>query len=167
MNRGSLGARPSGPGESHQRFGTGGGGGCDCRLVLWWPNPVGEPAYSPATGVAIDGIDQIARTFNTNSGAESTIHTLLMMLTLDANPVLKVKALHQKTVSTNGLNVVEADLGTITKGTVVTPDAWTGESLWSGKYVVLKVKGTVTIRFRHPIRPECVSDREPEHRAGR
>ena len=109
-------------------------------------NPVGEPAYNPATGVAIDGIDPIARTFNTNSGAESTIHTLLTMLTLDANPVLKAKALGvNKTVSTNGLSVVEAESGTITEGTVVTPDAWTGEGLWSGKYVALKAKGTVTI----------------------
>jgi hypothetical protein len=115
-------------------------------------NPVGEPAYNPATGVAIDGIDPIARTFNTNSGAESTIHTLLTMLTLDANPVLKAKALGiNKTVSTNGLSVVEAESGRIKgSGSVVKlADAWTGEALWSGSaYVALDAGGTLTIPVR-------------------
>ncbi|HEY8296284.1 MAG TPA: hypothetical protein VIG41_13155, partial [Micrococcaceae bacterium] len=51
-------------------------------------NRAGVPAYNPATGTAIDGIETDGRV-NPNSGAESTIHTLLTMLTLDANPQLK------------------------------------------------------------------------------
>jgi hypothetical protein len=111
-------------------------------------NPSGKPAYNPATGVAIDGIEP-SRNVNLNSGAESTIHTLLTMLTLDANPVLKAKALGvNKKVATNGLSVVEAESGTITgSGSVVTlPDAWTGEALWSGKaYVALNAGARLTI----------------------
>jgi hypothetical protein len=111
-------------------------------------NPSGKPAYNPATGVAIDGIEPNGNV-NLNSGAESTIHTLLTMLTLDANPVLKAKALGiSKTVSTNGLSVAEAESGIMTgSGAVVKlADAWTGEALWSGSaYVALKAGDTVTI----------------------
>lgn len=111
-------------------------------------NPSGQPAYNRATGAAIDGIDPGGQV-NTNSGAESTIHTLLTMLTLDANPVLKAKALGiNKTTSINGLKVVEAESGVIAgSGSVVTlPDAWTGESLWSGSaYVALNAGGSLTI----------------------
>ena len=103
-------------------------------------NPSGAPAYDPTTGVAIDGIEP-SGAVNHNSGAESTIHTLLTMLTLDANPVLKAKALGiNKIVAITGLSVVEAESGTITgSGTVVTPEsAWTGEAIWSGgSYVAL------------------------------
>ena len=111
-------------------------------------NPSGEKAYNPATGAAIDGIDP-SGSVNLNSGAESTIHTLLTMLTLDANPVLKAKTLGiNKKVATNGLRVVEAESGTITgSGTVVTPaSAWTGEAIWSGgAYVALNAGGTLSI----------------------
>ena len=48
-------------------------------------NPSGAPAYNPATGTAIDGIEPDGRV-NPNSGAESTIHALLTMLALDADP---------------------------------------------------------------------------------
>ena len=51
-------------------------------------NPSGAPAYNPAAGTAIDGIEPDGRV-NPNSGAESTIHALLTMLALDANPELK------------------------------------------------------------------------------
>jgi hypothetical protein len=110
-------------------------------------NPSGQPAYDRTTGTAIDGIDP-GGSVNLNSGAESTIHTLLTMLTLDANPVLKAKALGiNKTVAVNGLSVVEAESGTVAGGSVVTlPDAWTGESLWSGSaYVALTSGGSVSI----------------------
>jgi len=114
-------------------------------------NPSGQPAYNRTTGAAIDGIDP-GGSVNLNSGAESTIHTLLTMLTLDANPVLKAKALGiNKTAAVNGLRVVEAESGTFIGGSVVTlPDAWTGEALWSGSaYVALNVGGRLTI----PIQP--------------
>jgi hypothetical protein len=116
-------------------------------------NRSGLPAYNPATGTAIDGIERDGRV-NPNSGAESTIHTLLTMLTLDANPALRAKALGiTKTVSTDGLSVVEAEAGTITGtrgrsgGTVVTPpSAWTGEAnLSGGAYVSLTAGGSLSI----------------------
>ena len=111
-------------------------------------NRSGGPAYDPVTGTAIDGIEPGGQV-NLNSGAESTIHTLLAMLTLDANPNLKAKALGiTKTVSTSGLSVVEAESGTITgSGSVVTPaSAWTGEAIWSGgAYVALNAGDMLSI----------------------
>ncbi|MCY0905847.1 hypothetical protein [Arthrobacter sp. H14-L1] len=110
-------------------------------------NPNGAPAYNRATGTAIDGIESDGR-INPNSGAESTIHTLLSMLTLDANPSLKDKALAiNKTVSSHGLSVVEAESGSITGGTVVKPAAaWTGEAnISGGAYVSLAAGGSVAI----------------------
>jgi hypothetical protein len=110
-------------------------------------NPSGAPAYDQATGAAIDGIDPGGKA-NLNSGAESTIHTLLTMITLDANPVLKAKALGiSTTVAIDGLTLVEAESGAVAGGTVVTPaSAWTGEALWSGgAYVALGTGGTVSI----------------------
>lgn len=110
-------------------------------------NRSGKPAYNPATGTAIDGIEADGRV-NPNSGAESTIHTLLSMLALDANPELKAKALGiSSTVGTDGLKVAEAESGTITGGAVIKPaSAWTGEANWSGgAYVALNAGGTVKI----------------------
>ena len=111
-------------------------------------NPSGKPAYNPATGDAIDRIDPVGKV-NMNSGAESTIHTLLTMETLDANPALKAEALGiNKTVGVHGLHVVEAESGTITgSGSVVTPaSAWTGAAIWSGgAYVGLNRGASVSI----------------------
>jgi hypothetical protein len=110
-------------------------------------NRSGKPAYNPATGTAIDGIETDGRV-NPNSGAESTIHTLLSMLALDANPELKTKALGiSSTVGTDGLKVAEAESGTIASGAVVKPaSAWTGEANWSGgAYVSLNAGGTLKI----------------------
>ncbi|TFC03799.1 hypothetical protein [Cryobacterium mannosilyticum] len=111
-------------------------------------NRSGLAAYNPATGAAIDGIEHDGRV-NPNSGAESTIHALLTMLALDANPALKAKALGiTRTVGTNGLSVVEAEAGTITgTGTVVRPaSAWTGEAnLSGGAYVALTAGDTLSI----------------------
>ncbi|QYF72324.1 hypothetical protein [Cryobacterium sp. PAMC25264] len=53
-------------------------------------NRSGLPAYDPTTGTAIDGIERDGRV-NTNSGAESTIHALLSMLTLDAHPTSRLR----------------------------------------------------------------------------
>ncbi|ABK05266.1 hypothetical protein Arth_3891 [Arthrobacter sp. FB24] len=111
-------------------------------------NPSGAPAYNPATGTAIDGIEPDGRV-NPNSGAESTIHALLTMLALDADPALKSAAVGiNRTVSTRGLSVVEAESGTITgEGTVVRPSsAWTGEAnLSGGAYVDLKAGASLDI----------------------
>lgn len=110
-------------------------------------NRSGKPAYNPATGTAIDGIETDGRV-NPNSGAESTIHTLLSMLALDATPELRAKALGiSSTVATDGLKVAEAESGAVTGGTVVKPaSAWTGEANWSGgAYVALNAGGTLKI----------------------
>ncbi|WP_205750204.1 hypothetical protein [Cryobacterium sp. SO1] len=129
-------------------------------------NRSGLPAYDPATGTAIDGIERDGRV-NTNSGAESTIHALFSMLTLDAHPELKAAALGvDATVGTHGLSVVEAESGVVTGGTVTTPaSAWTGEANWSGgAYVELAAGGTLRItvpaddqaRRVHPIVNQAV-----------
>ena len=129
-------------------------------------NRSGLPAYNPATGTTVDGIERDGRV-NPNSGAESTIHALLSMLVLDAHPDLKAAALGiDQTVSTDGLTVVEAESGSIVGGTVSTPEsAWTGEANWSGgSYVDLAAGGTVTVtvpasdqpRRVHPIVNQAV-----------
>ena len=111
-------------------------------------NPSGKPAYNPATGDAIDGIDP-GGNVNLNSGAESTIHTLLTMEALDANPALKAEALGiNKTVGVNGLSVVDANSGTITgNGSLVIPaSTWTGAAQWSSSsYVALNAGASVSI----------------------
>ena len=96
-------------------------------------NKSGEPVYDPATGVTFDGV-QADGTVNRNSGAESTIHGLLSMLALDANPDVAERAQAAATVdSIEGLSVVEAEAASTTSGTVITPDsAYTGESQYSG-----------------------------------
>ncbi|MGO4785092.1 hypothetical protein [Cryobacterium sp. W22_MBD10_FK3] len=129
-------------------------------------NRSGQPAYNPATGAAIDGIERDGRV-NDNSGAESTIHALLSMLVLDAHPELKAAALGiTATVGTHGLSVVEAESGVLAGGTVTTPaSAWTGEANWSGgAYVDLAAGGTLRItvpaddqaRRVHPIVNQAV-----------
>lgn len=111
-------------------------------------NPSGAPAYNPATGTAIDGIEPDGRV-NPNSGAESTIHTLLTMLALDAHPALKAQALGiSRTVATHGLSVVEAESGTIAGGgSVVKPaSAWTGEAnISGGAYIALTAGASLSI----------------------
>jgi hypothetical protein len=110
-------------------------------------NSSGKPTYDPATGVTFDGI-QADGTVNRNSGAESTIHGLLSMLALDANPdVAKLAQSAAHVASRTGLTVAEAETASATTGTVVTPDsAWTGESQYSGgKYLSLSAGQTATI----------------------
>ncbi|MBB5841154.1 hypothetical protein [Kribbella italica] len=128
-------------------------------VAAWYfgANHAGEPAYDVATGRTYDGISGDG-VINRNSGAESTIHGLLSMLALDANPAVarQAQALATAGMSTaasgsapgsasggrvlSGLQVVEAESAQLTSGaTVVTPpSAWTGESQWSnGSYVAL------------------------------
>ena len=115
-------------------------------------NPSGKPTYDPATGVTFDGV-QSNGTVNPNSGAESTIHGLLSMLALDANPDVAARAVATPvTVSHDGLTVVQAESATATTGTVVTPDsAWTGESQFgavtggAGSYLSLPTGTTASL----------------------
>ncbi|MCW3841198.1 hypothetical protein ONA70_13915 [Micromonospora yasonensis] len=108
--------------------------------AAWWfgANPAGTPGYDPRTGRAIDGINGDGQV-NRNSGAESTIHTLLSMLALDARPELVALARQSRIVERVGTLTLEAEDATRRGGaTVVTPpSAWTGESLISGSYVEL------------------------------
>jgi len=118
-------------------------GGQGARLLAgiaagWYfgANAAGTATYDPATGRTFDGVSGDG-VVNRNSGAESTIHGLLSMLTLDADPGLTRLARDASTVRHRESTVfVEAESATLTGGEVVTPEsAWTGESLWSGTYV--------------------------------
>jgi hypothetical protein len=109
-------------------------------------NKSGLPVYDPATGVTFDGV-QADGSVNHGSGAESTIHGLLSMLALDANPDARALAQAATTPSSrSGLTVVEAEAATSTTGTVVTPEsAWTGEAQYSGgAYLALDRGQTAT-----------------------
>jgi len=110
-------------------------------------NPGGAVMYDPATGVTFDGVAADGAV-NRNSGAESTIHGLLSMLALDANPDLAALAGSSGVVTArDGQRVVEAESGVLSgPASVVTPpSAWTGESLWSGgAYVSVSAGSTVS-----------------------
>lgn len=105
-------------------------------------NPSGMPTYDSATGVTFDGV-QPDGTINHNSGAESTIHGLLSMLALDANPDVAARATATPvTAAHDGLTVVQGEAAAPTTGTVVTPDsAWTGESQYGGGAYLNRIRG--------------------------
>ncbi|WP_233265404.1 hypothetical protein [Leifsonia sp. AG29] len=111
-------------------------------------NRAGVAAYDPSTGVCIDGIAGDG-TVNHNCGAESTIHTELSMLALDAHPAIARAATSlTRTVAADGLTVAEAETGTLAGPAIVrTPaSAWTGSANWSGgAYVEAQTGSTVTI----------------------
>lgn len=100
-------------------------------------NRSGALMYDTTTGVTYDGL-QPDGSVNRNSGAESTIHGLLTMIALDQRPALAERAVSVATVAArDGLEIVEAESSADTTGTVIAPDAWTGESLWSGAGLTL------------------------------
>lgn len=112
-------------------------------------NASGEAIYNPATGVTYDGVEANGD-INRNSGAESTIHGLLSMLALDANPDVAERATGLSTVeSRSGLSTVEAETATVTSGEAIVPDSkWTGESEYSGTgYLELNKGENATIRL--------------------
>ena len=95
-------------------------------------NPAGVPVYDPATGVTNDGV-QADGTVNHNSGAESTIHGLLTMQALDANPRLAALARASASIGVrDGLSVVEAESGTLTGNAVVQRPRRRGRASHSG-----------------------------------
>ena len=101
-------------------------------------NRAGVPTYDAATGVTFDGVEADGR-LNRNSGAESTIHGLLTMQVLDAEPDLARLARASASIRVrDGLTVLEAEAAALSGDAVVrTPEApWTGESLWSDRQVV-------------------------------
>lgn len=60
------------------------------ELALWFfkKNPAQAQMYYPATGIAFDGIDSETK-INKNSGAESTIETLLTLQLIQSTPEAK------------------------------------------------------------------------------
>ena len=96
-------------------------------------NTAGEPAYDPATGTTVDGIEADGRV-NRNSGAESTIHGLLTMLALDAHPAVAELARTATIAGGVGITELQAEDATLTGGaTAVAPESrWTGESQFGG-----------------------------------
>jgi len=114
-------------------------------------NAAGVPVYDPSSGVTRDGIAGDG-TVNLNSGAESTIHGLLTMQVLDANPDLAALARAAATIRTrDGLAVLEAESGSLSgDSAVITPPvAWTGESEFSGGAYVAAGPGS-TISWALP-----------------
>jgi len=111
-------------------------------------NPAGAPMYDAATGRTYDGISPTGD-INFNSGAESTIHGLLAMLALDANPrAAQIASAAVDRVEVDTWQVVEAESGELSgPASVYTPaSSWTGESQWSGGAgVQLEPDGELTL----------------------
>jgi hypothetical protein len=117
-------------------------------------NPAGIEMYDPATGRTFDGVTFDGEV-NRNAGAESTIHGLLSMLVLDADPELAARSRDAVRGEHVTWRLYEAEDGTLRgNARVVEPDdAWTGESLWSeGAYVELRSGGRVTLDVDLPVR---------------
>jgi hypothetical protein len=118
-------------------------------VAAWYfgANPAGEAMYDPATGRTFDGISGSGE-INRNSGAESTIHGLLSMLVLDANPDLATLARTADIQDRQGTLTLQAEDGSLAgAATAETPAAaWTGESLFGGTgYAALGDGGSTTI----------------------
>lgn len=110
-------------------------------------NPAGVPAYDATTGRTIDGISGDG-VVNNNSGAESTIHGLLTMLALDANPDVAQAAQQASVVERVGTTTVQVEDATTTGAArVLAPESlWTGESLIGGTgYLALGDRATATL----------------------
>ena len=110
-------------------------------------NTAGVPTYDPATGVTFDGVNADG-TVNRNSGAESTIHGLLTMQTLDADRSLARLARSSGAISARSGEVsAQAEAAALSgPATVVTPpSAWTGEAQYSGgAYVAASAGSSLT-----------------------
>ena len=123
-------------------------------------NPAGARMYDPATGATSDGVGGDGAV-NRNSGAESTIHGLLTMLALDADPeVAALAAAGAGVLSRDGQQLVEAEAGRLTgPAEVVVPgSAWTGESQWSGgAYLRLGAGGTASWTLPAQTQPRLVT----------
>ena len=119
---------------------------CAATTVETWIgwNAAGVATYDPLTGVTDDGVSADG-SLNLNSGAESTIHGLLSMEALDANPDVAVIA-HASAhiVSRDGQITVEAESATLSGAatTVQANPVYTGEAQWSGgAYIQLGTGG--------------------------
>lgn len=107
-------------------------------------NPANAATYNPQTGATDDGVSADG-TLNLNSGAESTIHGLLTMEVLDANPDLAQLARASAHIRyRDGQSTIEAESATLTgPATVVQANpAYTGEAQWSGGAYVQLASGS-------------------------
>jgi hypothetical protein len=110
-------------------------------------NNSGLPAYDPTTGRTVDGIEADGRV-NHNAGAESTIHGLLSMLALDANPDIAAIARSATVSERVGTSTTQAEDGQLVgSAAIVSPSSlWTGESQYGGSgYVALGNGGSATL----------------------
>lgn len=130
-------------------------------------NRAGMPTYDPATGVTFEGVSADG-TINHNSGAESTIHGLLTMEALDANPDVAVVArASAHLVRRDGQRTVEAEAAQLAGPATSVPadPVWTGESQWSGgAYVQLATGGELSWTVAAADQPRLVQailDRVP------
>ncbi len=106
-----------------------------------------KPAYDPATGRTIDGVEKDGRV-NPNSGAESTIHGLLTMLALDAHPKIAKIARTAGIRERVGTTTLQAEDAALSGGAtaVVPTSTWTGESQYGGTgYAELGNDGVATV----------------------
>jgi hypothetical protein len=118
-------------------------------VAAWYfgANASGQPAYDPATGRPLDGVEADGR-LNQNAGAESTIHALLSMLALDAHPAVAAEARVASVRERVGNVDVQAETGTLTGGAhaVLLQDGWTGESKYGAPgYAAIPSGGRVTV----------------------
>jgi hypothetical protein len=108
-------------------------------------NAAGAAMYDQATGRTFDGVSGDG-VVNLNSGAESTIHGLLSMIALEGAPDVASWSQVADPVERVTYRVAEAEDGVLSGGAevVTPPEAWTGESGWSGgKYVSLPAGASV------------------------
>ena len=118
-------------------------------VAAWYfgANASGLPAYDPATGRTVDGIEANGNR-NLNAGAESTIHGLLSMLALDAHPAVAAEARTAAIRQRVGTVDVQAESGAMAGGAhaTVLASGWTGESQFGGSaYVGLPAGGSVRV----------------------
>jgi hypothetical protein len=119
-------------------------------MAAWYfgANASGQPAYDPATGRSVDGI-QANGDVNHNGGAESTIHGLLSMLALDANPAVAELARTAGVRERVGNRTVQVEGATLAGGAhVVKPQGggWTGESYYEADgYAALPAGGSARV----------------------
>ncbi len=110
-------------------------------------NPAGAATYNPATGATDDGVSPDG-TVNLNSGAESTIHGLLTMEALDANPdVATIARAAAHVQHRDGQQTIEAETAHLSGPAAVVQanPAYTGEAQWSGgAYVQLSTGSTLS-----------------------
>ena len=122
-------------------------------------NSAGVPTYDPRTGVTDDGVSADG-SLNLNSGAESTIHGLLSMEALDANPdVAAIAQASAHIVSRDGQVTVEAESAALSGAatTVQADPAYTGEAQWSGgAYVQLPPGGALSWTVASADQPRLV-----------